>query len=235
MRIALPLAALLFVAPLSAQTTPSEIQATQPAPSTVTSTPPAAKPAATTPAVPVPLAPPGPGIVRVRLTTSRGPILIDLDAAKAPLTVANFLKYVDTRRFDGMSIYRIVKAAPGYGFIQGGINNDPKRMLPPVAHEPTSKTGLSHTDGAISLPRSAPGSGRGEFFIVVGDLSSMDADPKQPGDNLGYAVFGHVVQGMEIVRPMIDDPVSPTKMFAGMKGQVPEAPVRIVSVRRATN
>jgi peptidyl-prolyl cis-trans isomerase A (cyclophilin A) len=180
----------------------------------------------------VPPAPPAAGIVRVRMVTSEGPILIDLEAAKAPLTTANFLKYVDGRRLDGSTIYRVVKVASGYGFIQGGIQNDPKKILPAVAHEPTSKTGLTHTDGTISLPRNAPGTGHGEFFIVVGDIPSMDADPKQAGDNLGYAAFGHVVQGMDLIRPMIERPTS-TGGPAVMKGQLLAQPIKILTVRRA--
>jgi len=240
MRIAFSFLALLAAAPLAAQstTTPSDIQGASAATSaagTISHTPPGTTTPAATPAAPTPLTPPGPGIVRVRMTTSQGAILIDLEQAKAPLTVANFLKYVDGKRFDASTVYRVVKAAPGFGFIQGGIQNDPKKILPAVAHEPTSKTGLSHLDGTISLPRSAPGTGHGEFFIVVGDIPSMDADPKQPGDNLGYAAFGHVVQGMEIVRHVMEEPVSATKGFAGMKGQMLDVPVKILSVRRVTN
>lgn len=202
------LAALFLAAPALAQTSP-----------------PASAPT-------TPLAPPGAGIVRIRMVTSEGPILLDLEAAKAPITTANFLKYVDGKRLDGSTIYRVVKAAPGYGFIQGGIQNDPKKILPAIAHEPTSKTGLTHSDGTISLPRGAPGTGHGEFFIVVGDIPSMDADPKQPGDNLGYAAFGHVVQGMDVIRPMIDCPTSANGP-AVMKGQMLAVPIKILTVRRA--
>ena len=211
MRIALLLA--LIGAPLAAQT-------------------PAVAPPASTTTAPAPLPPPGPGITRVTLRMAEGPIVLDLEAAKAPLSTANFLKYVDAKRFDGASIYRIVKSAPGFGFIQGGINNDPKKYFPPVAHEPTSKTGLHHTDGTISLPRLAPGSARGEFFITVGDVLSMDADPSLPGDNLGFAAFGHVVQGMDLIRAMLDLPTSPTKGVGVMKGQMLDKPLAITTARR---
>ena len=194
---------------------------------------PAAVPAPAPAAAPAPLAPPAAGIVRVRITTADGPILVDLEATKAPLTTANFLKYVDGKRLDNATIYRVIRAAPGFGFIQGGIQNDPKKILPAVAHEPTSKTGLTHKDGTISLPRGDPGTGHGEFFITVGDIPSMDADPKQPGDNLGYAAFGHVVQGMDIIRPMIDRPTSPTLGGPMMRGSMLATPIRILTVRRA--
>jgi peptidyl-prolyl cis-trans isomerase A (cyclophilin A) len=194
---------------------------------------PAALPPPAPVTAPAPLAAPGPGIVRVRMTTTEGPILLDLDVAKAPLTAGNFLKYVDGRRLDNSTIYRVVKSAPGFGFIQGGIQNDPKKILPGVAHEPTSKTGLTHSDGTISLPRGAPGTGHGEFFIVVGDIPSMDADPTQPGDNLGYAAFGHVVSGMDIIRPMIERPTSPTLGGPALHGSMLATPIKILSVRRA--
>jgi len=173
-----------------------------------------------------------PGIVDVTLQTSEGPIVLALDAAHAPITTANFLAYVDQKRLDGTSFYRATKVAPGYGLIQGGIDNDPRRALPPIAHEPTTKTGLSHTDGAISMARNAPGTATGDFFITIGDIPSMDAHPDQPGDNQGFAVFGHVVSGMEIVRHILDEPTSPTAGEGVMKGQMLAQPVRIVTARR---
>lgn len=173
-----------------------------------------------------------PATTRVRIVTTEGPIVLALETARAPLSAANFLRYVDGRRLDGTTIYRAVKSAPGYGFIQGGVNNDPKRMLPPIAHEPTTKTGLTHADGTISLPRLAPGTARGEFFITVGAIPSMDADPKQPGDNAGFAAFGHIVEGMEIVRHMLDAPTSPTAGPPALRGSMLVAPVRILTARR---
>lgn len=211
--------ALLFAA-IQTATPAAPQEATAPAPAPVA-------------AAPAPLAPPGPGIVRVRITTAEGPILVDLEAGKAPLTTANFLKYVDGKRLDNSTIYRMIKSAPNYGFVQGGIQNDVKKILPPVAHEPTSRTGLSHKDGTISLPRLEPGSGRGEFFIVVGDIPAMDADPSQPGDNAGYAAFGHVVQGMDIVRPILDRPISPTLGQPGLRGSMLATPIKILTIRRA--
>lgn len=178
---------------------------------------------------------PKPATVRVTLTTAEGPIVLELEKERAPLTTANFLRYVDQKRLDGAVFYRAMKsmADGSYGLIQGGIQNDPKRILPPVVHEPTSKTGLSHTEGAISMARAEPGSARAEFFIIVGNLNALDANPAQKGDNLGYAVFGHVAEGMDVVKKILLNPVSATAGAAVMKGQILEVPVKIATARRS--
>lgn len=173
-----------------------------------------------------------PAIVPVALTTSLGRIVVAIEVVRAPLTAANFLRYVDGKRLDGTAFYRASKVGPGYGLVQGGLQNDPKRLLPPVAHEPTTTTGLSHIDGAISMARNAPGSATADFFITVGAIPSMDADPKAPGDNQGFAVFGRVIEGMEVVRTLLDAPISPTAGEGVMRGQMLAPPVRIVTVRR---
>ncbi|MEG3165988.1 peptidylprolyl isomerase [Sphingomonas sp. PB2P19] len=170
--------------------------------------------------------------VRVVLTTSEGPIVFALDKDHAPKTTANFLRYVDQKRLDGVTFYRAMKLAGGTGLIQGGINGDPKRALPPVAHEPTTVTGLTHDDATISLARFAPGTATADFFITVGAIPYLDADPKRPGDNTGFAAFGHVVEGMDVVRRILEAPTSPTAGSGAMKGQMIAAPVRILTVRR---
>jgi peptidyl-prolyl cis-trans isomerase A (cyclophilin A) len=177
---------------------------------------------------------PKPATVRVGLQTSEGAIVLELEKERAPITTTNFLRYVDQKRLDGTGFYRAMKLTPAgdYGLIQGGVRGDPKRVLPAVAHEPTSRTGLSHTDGAISMARGAPGSANGDFFISIGALTSLDADPTKPGDNLGFAVFGRVVEGMDVVRRIAAAPTSPTAGEGAMKGQMIVAPVRIVSARR---
>ncbi len=182
-----------------------------------------------TPAAPVV----APATVNVVLTTSEGPITIALEKARAPKTTANFLRYVDAKRFDGVTIYRAQKIGEGVGLIQGGLRGDPKRLFPPVAHEPTSQTGLSNTDGAISMARGAPGSANADFFITVGDLSQLDAHPGEPGDNLGFAAFGHVIGGMDLVRRILDAPTSPTAGEPGLKGQMLAPAIKILTVRRA--
>jgi len=192
-----------------------------------------------TPAETPPAPPPVPEkvyeTVRVAITTSEGPIVLALEKERAPLTTANFLRYVDQKRLDGTAFYRALKVSDdgSYGLIQGGTQGNLKAMLPPIAHEPTTKTGLSHTDGAVSMARGAPGSAAGDFFITIGALESLNADPSKPGDNLGFAVFGHVVEGMDTVRRIMNAPTSPTLGEGAMKGQMIASPVRILTARRA--
>lgn len=173
--------------------------------------------------------------VKVTLTTTQGPVVLELEKDRAPLTTANFLRYVDQKRLDGTSFYRAVRApnAPELGLVQFGTRNDPKRTLSPVAHEPTSKTGLSHKSGVISLARNAPGTGAGDFFIVIGDTPSLDANPAAPGDNQGFAAFGHVSEGMDVLQRILGAPTDPAKGEGVMKGQFLAAPVVIATARRS--
>lgn len=117
--------------------------------------------------------------------------------------------------------------------MQGGARNDPKRILKPIRHEPTSETGLTHADGTISMARAEPGSANADFFLTIGAMPSMDAQPGQLGDNLGFAAFGRVVEGMEVVRRILDAPTDPNTGGAAMKGQMLVDPVKIVTARRA--
>ncbi len=178
--------------------------------------------------------PPPTPLPRVALDTTAGRIVIEADTRAAPITAGNFLKYVDGKRLDGVVFYRAVKVADKFGFVQFGANGDPKRVLPPIKHEPTTQTGLHHTDGALSVARFAPGTARGDFTISVGDQrASLDADPSKPGDNLGYAAFGHVVEGMDVVTKIMDAPVSPTATIQGLfKGEVPVEAVKVLTARR---
>lgn len=211
------------VALLSLTTVPSFAQTAAP--------PPSAAPVAAQ----APTEAPRSAVVRVSLQTSEGPIVLELEKERAPLTTANFLRYVDQKRLDGTSFYRAMKLsdAPLFGLIQGGVRGDPKRSLPPVAHEPTSRTGLSHVDATISMARGAPGSATGDFFITIGALTTLDANPAQAGDNLGFAAFGRVVEGMDVVHRILGLPTSPTAGEGAMKGQMLATPVRIITARRA--
>ena len=168
-------------------------------------------------------------LTRVTLQSAVGDIVIELAIDKAPITAANFLRYVDAHRYDGAAFYRALKlaSAPITGLIQGGVSNDPAKAFPPIAHESTQATGLSHTDGAISMARFDPGTATSEFFICVGNLAALDANPGDPG----YAVFGHVAGGMDVVRKILDLPVSTTGDGV-MKGQMLASPLAITGARR---
>jgi len=181
---------------------------------------------------PIPLA----DTVRVAMVTTLGTIEIELDGKHAPITAANFLHYVDTKRFDGITFYRAMHLAWGdqpNGLVQGGIR-DPRKLFPPVAHEPTSQTGLSHKAGSLSMARNAPGTATADFSILLSDMTGLDADPKNadPDLALGYAVFGHVVSGMDVVRKIWDAPISPTAGEGVMRGQMLADPVKVLTVRR---
>jgi peptidyl-prolyl cis-trans isomerase A (cyclophilin A) len=184
--------------------------------------------------------PPAPtsGTLRVELATSAGPIVVALDFDHAPVTAGNFLAYVDRHRFDRTSFYRAARThgTAGRGFVQGGIRHDYTRMLAPIAMEPTSRTGLRHVDGTISMARTQEGAGAmGDFFIIVGGaMPDMDAGPRAGGDHQGYAAFGHVVAGMDVVRHILAAPTTPNAGRGAMRGQMIAAPVRISSARRAS-
>ena len=177
-------------------------------------------------------APPAPAVaVRVILETSAGSILVETDP-RAPITAANFLRYVDEGRFNGTDFYRGMELGAGTGVVQGGTANAPDRILPPIAHEPTSQTGLRHVDGALSMARFDPGTADGDFFIIVGNLPGFDAGRAAPGDP-GFAVFGRVIEGMDVVRAILTAPKSPTGGEGFMRGQMLDPRIRIVSARRA--
>lgn len=175
---------------------------------------------------------PRPATQKVAIDTSMGRIVLELETERAPITARNFLRYADQKRLDGTYFYRTVKVADKFGFVQFGVDNQPKRILPPIKHEPTTQTGVKHLNGAISVARLAPGTARGEFTISVGDQPSLDADPSKPGDNLGYAAFGKVVEGMDVVWKILDAPTSPTAGEGVMKGQMLEPKVRVLKVTR---
>jgi len=170
-----------------------------------------------------------PGIVHVKLVTSAGPIVLALDARHAPKTVANFMKYVDDGRFDGTDFYRAArrKGDPGHGLVQGGIGQDARRILDSVPIEPTTKTGIHHTDGVISMAHGPdPNSAAGNFSIMVGDNHSLDAR----GSFLGFAAFGHVVSGMDVVKSILAMPTGGGE--GAMKGQMLLKRVKIVKAVR---
>jgi peptidyl-prolyl cis-trans isomerase A (cyclophilin A) len=173
-----------------------------------------------------------PALPRVVMDTSAGRIVIEVNDRQAPITGGNFLRYVDEERFDGTTFYRAMRSTPDRGLVQGGTNNDPDRILPPIVHEPTTVTGLSHVDGAVSIARYAPGTATGDFFISVGPTLSYDAGRANSMDEYGFAVFGRVVEGMDIVRDILVAPTSPTEGEGFMRGQMLEPRIVILTARR---
>ncbi|WJS98645.1 peptidylprolyl isomerase [Novosphingobium humi] len=200
-------------------------------------------------AAPVRKAPPKPAVVKevppqplhdtetVAMTTELGTITLELDGKHAPISTANFMRYVDNKRFDGIVFYRAMHLKWGEqpnGLIQAGTRGDPRKTFPPIAHEPTSQTGILHKAGAISLARLAPGTATGDFSILLSDIDGLDANPQSadPEAQAGYAAFGHVVSGMDVVRKIWDQPVDPNAGEGAMKGEMLAQPVKVISVRR---
>lgn len=168
--------------------------------------------------------------IRVVLVTALGEIEVALDATHAPLTTANFLHYVEHGIYDGGIFHRVVrldtqKSLPvKIEVIQGGVAPARENELaPPIPLERTRDTGLRHLDGTISVARTGPDTGQGDFFICVGDQPELDFGGKRNADGQGFAAFGHVVRGMEIVRAIHRAPSD---------GQRLTPPVTILSAKR---
>ena len=173
--------------------------------------------------------PPAPALVRVRIVTSEGPIVVALEAKRAPKTTANFLAYVDDGRLEGTTLYRSArrKTDPKFGFIQGGIGTDARRILPSPPLEPTNKTGIRHVNGTISMAHgSNPDSATGNFSIMVGDNPGLDAKP----GSRGFAAFGHVISGMDVVKRILAKPTCCGR--DAMRGQMIQPPVTLIRVQR---
>ncbi len=171
---------------------------------------------------------------RVVIKTARGSIVVELEAGKAPLTSANFLRYVDAQAYDEGTFFRAART-PGVAK-DGTIVGAPAakvRPFPPIRHESTTKTGLRHLNGTLSLGRFAPGTATNNFFICVGDQPYLDAHPAESGDNLGYAAFGRVVSGMSVAEKILSLPTNGATKFAEQRGQWLKPPVTIVSMRRS--
>jgi peptidyl-prolyl cis-trans isomerase A (cyclophilin A) len=165
--------------------------------------------------------------VPVAIETSLGRIVVALDRLHAPLTTENFLRYVDSRKFDGESFYRAMPYGQG-GLIQGGITSDGRKLNPPVAFESSDKTGIHNKAGSIAMAAFAPGKAQADFFIETTDIPAFD------GPN-GFAAFGQVVEGMDVVKKILASPVSPTKGEGAMKGQMLDPVVKIIKMSRVKN
>ena len=165
---------------------------------------------------------------QVLMETEVGAIRVELRPDAAPVTAGNFLRYVDEGRWDGAVFYRPDNQPVNpvkIEVIQGGLYEDPHGLaLPPIEHETTAETGLRHTDGAVSMARLEPGTAASEFFICIGDQPELDYGGRRNPDGQGFAVFGTVTEGMELVRAIQQRPAD---------GQLLLEPVRILSIRRA--
>ncbi|MCF8207351.1 MAG: peptidylprolyl isomerase [Methylotenera sp.] len=148
--------------------------------------------------------------VRTRVGTPLGAFVIEVNPAVAPLTVANYLAYVDAHLLDRAWVYRLVNLANQpqsvhkIEVVQWGLNlkDDAPPLRPAIPHETTRDTGLRHRDGTISMARGAPGTATAEFFICVGDQPELDFGGRRNPDGLGFAAFGQVVSGMDVVRAL---------------------------------
>jgi peptidyl-prolyl cis-trans isomerase A (cyclophilin A) len=160
--------------------------------------------------------------VKVALDTTSGRIVLELDKARAPITSANFLRYVDAGRFNGESFYRSMKFSDG-GIVQAGITSDARKLYPAIEHEPVSKTGIKHVAGTVSMAAFSPGTAKADFFILTADAPSFDAN---------FAAFGRVIEGMDVAKAIQASPTSPTKGDGVMKGQMLDPVVKITKASR---
>ena len=168
----------------------------------------------------------------VDITTPLGTISVEIDQQKAPGTAANFLGYVDRGEYDGSRFYRTVTPdnQPNdtirIAVIQGGmasLDDYPRRDVPSVDLERTSVTGLKHLDGTISMARMTPDSANSEFFICVGDQPDLDFGGMRNPDGQGFAAFGQVIEGMDVVHAINTSPY---------EGQHLTPPIEIISIKR---
>lgn len=179
--------------------------------------------------------------LRVRLTTEKGAIDIALFGERAPITVANFLRYLDAGRYGKSgSFYRTVRPkgdvnATPINVIQGGLRQ-PDAPDAGIAVEGTDRTGLTHLDGTVSMARMAPGwatpLATSEFFVCIGSAKGLDAGGARNADGQGFAAFGKVVAGMDVVRAIHQLPTGDEMAGTNWTGQMLRPPVRFLDARR---
>ena len=169
----------------------------------------------------------------VLMETNLGLICLELYPDKAPITVANFLRYVDENRYKDAHFYRVVHMGnqPNNDVkiqvIQGGLGFDNHPLeLPPIIHETTEETDVRHKDGTISMARLEPGTANSEFFICINDQPDLDFDGKRNPDSQGFAAFGKVVSGMEFVRQIQQLPET---------RQMLDKSVKIINIEKVIN
>jgi peptidyl-prolyl cis-trans isomerase A (cyclophilin A) len=184
---------------------------------------------------------PQPAPARVIFETAPGNITMEVDLARAPITAANFLKYVDGRFYDGGMINRAVRpdntlrTDVPIQVIQFQSNSARRsEMFPPIPLERTSFTGLKHLDGSLSMARNGPDTATSSFSITIGDQPEMDFGGKRNADGQGFAVFGRVVAGMDVVKKIHQSPTRTTAGRGGYGTETLDPPIAITRAYRAS-
>jgi peptidyl-prolyl cis-trans isomerase A (cyclophilin A) len=169
-------------------------------------------------------------MVAVVMETEMGIIEMAVDTVRAPITAANFLKYVEGKFYDGGKFHRAVTMdnqpndTVKIEVIQCDINRErQKESYPAIVLERTSVTGLKHKNGTLSMARNGPDTATGSFSIVINEQPEMDFGGKRNKDGQGFAAFGEVIKGMEVVKKI---------QAAPKEGQSMKPPVKIISVKR---
>ncbi|MCD4832649.1 MAG: peptidylprolyl isomerase [Bacteroidales bacterium] len=151
--------------------------------------------------------------IKIEIKTELGSIIAELYSDKAPVTCANFIKYIDQNKLEGANFYRVVRMdnQPNNEIkievIQGGLGFDVEESpFPPIRHETTKETGVLHKGGTLSMARAEPGTASSEFFICIGDQPELDYGGKRNSDGQGFAAFGEIIKGMDIVREIQNMP-----------------------------
>ncbi|MCC7267472.1 MAG: peptidylprolyl isomerase [Caulobacteraceae bacterium] len=178
-------------------------------------------------------------VPRVAIDTEKGRIVVEVYPDKAPISAGNFLMYADKGLYKGATIYRTVRADNDHNpakitVIQGGLNLEEGQPdpAPPIAHETTEATGIKHTDGVISMARGDPGTAGAEFFICIGDNPALDFGGQRNPDGQGFAAFGKVVEGMDVVKAINAAKADLATPDDYVRGQLLSPPVKILSVKR---
>ena len=176
--------------------------------------------------------------VKVRVQTELGDLVLEVDTKRAPATAANFLAYVDGGHYDGGTFHRTVRmdnqpeSTIKIEVIQAGVNPEKaKAGFPAIALERTNATGLKHTDGVISMARGTPDSATSGWFVTINDQPSLDFGGMRNPDGQGFAAFGRVVSGMDVVRKIQMAPSSSNRTV-NSEAQKLTPPIRIVKAAR---
>ncbi len=168
-------------------------------------------------------------IVKIKFETDLGSIIAEIYPDKAPLTCSNFIKYIENDKFTGANFYRVVRMdnQPNNDIkievIQGGLGFDVEESpYPGIKHETTKTTSILHKNGTLSMARAKPGTATSEFFICIGDQPELDFEGKRNPDGQGFAAFGQIVEGMDVVKQIQEMPAN---------GQMLKKTIKISSIQ----